>query len=246
VIHRRSVRCASLLLFQVLISVACHQRAAASVDAGQIFTDPIAAQLATAAAAGDTERIRRLINDGANPNAVGDKGTSLLQWAMLHRSTAGVEALLSEGADATHADAAGETVMHYAAKANDPAYLDLLLAHGVDVDLPNTHSGVTPLMSALMGNRDAQFQRLLTAGANPNLADRVGNTSLHVAAKIGQSERVLDLLEAHADPDARNRQGANFQRYLEMTPANLLTPEARQRRERIATWLREHEGIAKQ
>jgi ankyrin repeat protein len=235
------VLCAALLA-----GLAYRQAVARSIDARDVFSDGLAAQLADAAATGDTTRMHTLIKKGADVNAIGDKGTSVLQWTMLHQSKAGVELLLAAGADAAHVDEAGDTVMHYAAKANDSEYLDILLAHRVEVDIPNAQSGATPMMAALMGNRDVQFRKLLLAGANPNAADRFGNTALHVAAKIGQSERVLDLLKAHADPNARNRQGATFQRYLDMTPASLLTPEARQHREAIKSWLREHDGDTKQ
>lgn len=206
----------------------------------KVFADGGAAQLAEAAAAGDAARVSALVKAGANPSAIGDKETSLLQWAMLNKSKAGVDALISAGADVGHADDNGDTIMHYASKAADPGYLDLLLAHKVDPNMANTVTGATPLMSALMGERHVQFQKLLAAGANPNIADRMGNTSLHVAAKINEYQHTLDLLKAGADPMIRNKQGATFQRYLYMTPTELLTEDARHQLEAVMTWLRDH------
>jgi uncharacterized protein len=81
----------------------------------------------------------------------------------------------------------------------------------------------------------------MAAGADPGRGDRMGNTPLHVAAKINATDRVLDLLEAGADPAARNRQGVTFQRYLDTTPIDVLSENARRGRERIAAWLREHQ-----
>jgi uncharacterized protein len=134
-------------------------------------------------------------------------------------------------------------VMHYAALANDPDYLEVLLRHRADPNAPNGVTGATPLMSALMGNREVQFRALLAAGAKPDLADRFGNTSLHVAAQINAFQRVLDLLQAGADPVARNQQGRTFQRYLYMTPEKILSEDGRRGREAIAAWLRDH-GVA--
>jgi hypothetical protein len=94
-----------------------------------------------------------------------------------------------------------------------------------------------------MANREVQFQKLLAAGAKPDLPDRLGNSSLHVAAKINAYRRVLDLLKSGADPRARNQQGATFQRYLVMTKPEMLTAEARREREAIARWLEAH-GVA--
>ena len=211
-----------------------------SIDTTQVFTDPQAAQVAEAAAKGDTARIAQLIKAGASPSAVGDKGTSLLEWAMLNKNKASFEALLTAGADPTHADEQGDTVMHYAAKANDAAYLDILLAHHVDVNTPNLISGATPLMGAMMAERDAQYQKLMQSGVELNATDRAGNTPLHVAAKINENQKVLDLLKAGADPTKKNRQNATFQRYLNMTPSSILSADARRQREEVVAWLREH------
>ncbi|HWL88114.1 MAG TPA: ankyrin repeat domain-containing protein, partial [Polyangiaceae bacterium] len=70
--------------------------------------------------------------------------------------------------------------------------------------------------------------------------DRFGNTPLHMAAKINANRFVLDLLNAGADPNLRNRQGATFQRYMNMTPTTSLTADARQQRETVVAWLRAH------
>ena len=64
---------------------------------------------------------------------------------------------------------------------------------------------------------------------------------MHVAAKINASARVLALLEAGAPPEARNRQGATFQRYLFRTSERILSDEARRGRAEVVDWLRRHD-----
>jgi ankyrin repeat protein len=208
--------------------------------AEEIFADSAAARLARAAAAGDTARIRRLVADGANPNARGRSGVTLPQWALMNRSAKGLGGLLDNGADPALADSSGETVMHYAAMANDSAYMEVLLAHGADPNTPHGVTRATPIVPALMANRDVQFRRLLAAGADPNRADRMGNTPLHVAAKILARDRVLDLLRAGADPRATNSTGSTFQRYLARPSPDLLTDAARRDQATIDDWLRAH------
>ena len=213
---------------------------APKVTAREIFPDSTAAALAEAAAEGDTSRIRRLVAAGADPNAQGRDGVSVSQWALLNQSPKGLAGLLENGADPSRADSSGETVVHYAAKTNVPVYLDILLKHRAD---PNTRNGVTratPLVPALMANRDENFRMLLAAGADPNAADRMGDTPLHVAAKINAFARVLDLLKAGADPGAANNRGTTFQAYLDRTPENILNEQARREKAEINAWLQDH------
>jgi len=148
--------------------------------------------------------------------------------------------LLESGADPLRPDADGDTAVHYAAGAHDAGYLRILLAHGVNPDTPNRITGKTPLVSAMMYERDRQFDMLLAAGSNPGRADRMGNTPLHVAAQINDPQRVLALLEAGAPPLALNRQGQTFQRYLFMTRESLLNAGARDARQAVIAWLQRH------
>ncbi len=210
------------------------------VDVDQIFADPRVAELAGVIAEGDIPRVRDLAAK-VDLKARGDKNVTLLQWALLNRSLEGMNALLDAGADPSQAGMDGDTVVHFAAMANDPAYLNALLAHGAKPDCMNADTGATPLRSALMGERIDQFRALLAAGADPDHADRTGNTPLHVAGQINEPARALDLLIAGADPGARNAQGVTFQRYLFMTRAELLNTETRRDREAVEAWLKAHQ-----
>src|SRR3546814_19376971 len=94
----------------------------------QTFSDPVAAQLAQAAKSGDAARIRELVAGGANPNAQGDNGTTMLQWAMLQQSRTGFEALLAAGADPTRGDDHGLNAVHLARHAATPSWHETLPA----------------------------------------------------------------------------------------------------------------------
>lgn len=210
--------------------------AAPAVNVNQIFPDPAVARLAEAAARGDRRRVAELA-PGVNLAAQGDDGVTLLQWALLNKSADGMEALLDAGADPNQVGLDGDTVVHLAAMADDSRYLALLLARGADPNVAHGETRATPLRDALIGEREPQFRALLAAGADPNRADRMGNTPLHVAGQINEPARALDLLNAGADPAARNLQNATFQRYLFMTRVSLLNAETRRDREAVQAWL---------
>ncbi|NUO77563.1 MAG: ankyrin repeat domain-containing protein [Lysobacter sp.] len=211
-------------------------------SAQDIFPDPKVAALAEAIAEGDVAAIRTLAT-GVDLSARGDKQVTLLQWALLNQRLDSLKALLDAGADPKQPGVDGDTVLHMAAAANDASYLTELLARGGDPNVRNPESGAGPLRAALMGEREAQFRALLAAGADPNLADRLGNTPLHIAGQINEPARALDLLQAGSNPTARNAQGVTFQRYLFMTRASLLNAETRKQREAVEAWLTGH-GVA--
>ncbi|MFC0590147.1 ankyrin repeat domain-containing protein [Novosphingobium aquiterrae] len=133
--------------------------------------------------------------------------------------------------------------IHAAVRNPDPARLSRLLSGGADPDARNAEDGRTPLITALYFENKAQFLMLLRAGAQPGLADQMGNTPLHVAAEINEPWRVLDLLQAGAPPEERNLQGQTFQRYLFMTPDHMLNRSTLAGRQAVLAWLIRH-GIS--
>lgn len=147
-----------------------------------------------------------------------------------------VRALRRGWPDETNAD--GDTAIHLAAVASNPAYLEILLTYGMSPNTPNSLTGRTPLVSAMMAERSVQFERLLAAGADPGRPDRTGNTPLHVAAQINDAGLALKLLEAGAPPGARNAQGRTFQAYMDITPERRLSKRERRARERLNDYLR--------
>lgn len=167
-------------------------------------------------------------------------GTTLLQWALANRNRKAFRLLLKAGADPAQPGFEADTAVHAAAGHRDPIWLKLLLENGASPNLRNAQSGVVPLSRALIANRDKQFEMLLWAGADPNIADATGNTPLHVAAQINKPWHVFTLLVNRADPAdpfLRNAQGQTFQRYLFMTEDRLLNKHTREGRQLVLDYL---------
>lgn len=227
----------AMLLLLALSGAACRGDA---MDASKVFPTPAAAALADAAAHGDRDDVRTRVQQGADPNAQGERGINLLQYAMQAQSKSGLEALLAAGADPNTPGLGGSTAVHSAAIADDPDYLRIVLAHRGDPDALHGETRATPLADATGPRTDAQFRMLLAAGATPGAADRTGNTPLHKAAMINAGAHVLALLEAGADPGAKNAQDATFQRYYFKLPADKLNADARRERDAVVAWLQAH------
>lgn len=236
-LSRGRVELAAVMLGGVMLAGCAAPSAGSGAAPQQIFANPTVAELAGAAAAGNTGLVHKLARDGVDLDARGDRDVTPLEWALLHRNPHGFQALLDAGADPEESAIGGDPVILMASEANDVSYLKILLAHGVDPSAVRGRSGQTPLMAACGPDTGRQFQILLAAGADPNRTDRLGENVLFAPCTYAQT---LQLLNAGADPRVTNRVGYTFQTLLNITPNRVLTSQARRQRDQIYLWLREH------
>ena len=104
-------------------------------------------------------------------------------------------------------DSEGKTKLHYAAQYNDLGGVRDLLRRGADPHVRN-RDGQTPMMTAIIrghGGNERIVRVLLEAGTDPEEGDDHGNTPLSWAAKSGQLELALVLLEFGAQADRKIR-----------------------------------------
>jgi len=144
-------------------------------------SDPasLAAGVLGAAAAGEVDRALDLLRQGADPAAMPALD------ARDQRSLPMIAATLP-----------------------DLRLLREIIARGGDVN--RAVGGLTPLLTAtrdsLQGRTDA-VMTLITNGADPRIADAVGNTPLHHAARCADPALAAILLDAGAERDAINVEG---------------------------------------
>lgn len=149
-----------------------------------------------AAAAGDLEKVRVLLNE--NPDLTGDKdtnGLTPLHLAAWNKHTDVAALLLADKADVNARADDGWTPLHYAAFNGDTNMAALLLANHAEVNARD-HTGWTPLHeAAFYGHKDV-VELLLDNQADVNAKADNGDTPLHVAVMNGQIE-VPELLRQH-------------------------------------------------
>jgi len=183
-------------------------------------------ELVKASQDGDLEKVRRLVESGADVNSVGDHGMGPL----LTFTPAVVEYLLAMGADPNRQkNEGGHSVLLGVAYFNNLECVRLLLYAGADAEAVVPETGETALHNALIGlgrdvsaaDRHAVAKLLVEHGADvnrrtipgqPSLAfwrdvRTRGETPLHRAAAYAEEETVEFLLQSGADKAIRDANG---------------------------------------
>jgi len=161
--------------------------------------ESLSRKLKQACVAGDLDVVERLLDAGADPNAIDDHGSGTL----LSFHPAILTCLIARGADPNvQVNENGASVLAGLACANQAECVRILLEHGADPDRGRAASGETPLHHALAGLRGesgAVVKLLLDYGADPALLDANGDTPRAWASWHVREWEIVEML----DPDRR-------------------------------------------
>lgn len=242
--HARRIP-ALLAIVTALTAAALIAAAAGAVTTDQATrhfygSDQVELHLAHAVAAGDPQHISGLVAHGANPDSVGTDNITMVQFAIQARSRDGLQALLAAGALPDRLGRAGRAPMHDAAQLADPRYVQILLAAGADPDVRVAYTQTTPLREACLASEPAPLEALVAGGADLEATDTYGDRALHICARNDSGDLVLRLLDAGADPRARNAAGNTFQDYYFSFNEPITKLAARRQHRRTALWLLDH------
>jgi len=171
-----------------------------------------------AARLGERDRIKRLLDEGADVEARTDYGATPLVFATIFATDMQTfEFLISKGADIRTQENDKSTLLHTAAAHGKLDIAKFLLTQKLDVNAKTEYES-TPLHAAVANARTDLARLLLTDGAEVNPKDTLGATPLHHGVELacvhfsmhGSSYLdVLDLvLSKGADVNAKTTKDA--------------------------------------
>ena len=143
-----------------------------------------------------------LLNAGAKPEIVDDKGNTSLHWTCISESSKEkTQALIDHGADVNAKNRKGQTVLMSACGKENAVAINLLLNAGAKPDIVDD-GGFTSLHAACQaGNSKETLQALIDHGADVNAANRKGHTVLMSACRKENAVAINALLKAGAKPE---------------------------------------------
>jgi len=131
--------------------------------------------------ADDLAGAKLLLDAGASANGTTERDITALSLAIGNGNAAMVDLLVKAGANPNQLEPTGETLLMMAAQVGVPAVVESLLKHGAPVDTREASFGQTALMYAARAGHAKIVAILLAAGADPNVATRVGKTPAFIA-----------------------------------------------------------------
>ncbi len=159
------------------------------------------APVADAAMRGDIERVRALLQQGADVNAAQGDGMTALHWAGLNGNVALADLLVRAGASTSAVTRNGAyTALHLASRSGHADVVEALLKAGSDPAPKTTTGAVTPLHFAAAAGSVESVAALLDHGADVDVRESVrGQTPLMFAVAAGRIDAVRLLLRRGAD-----------------------------------------------
>ena len=155
-----------------------------------------------------TDVLQTLIDNGAHVNARRRDGATALMRACRTGQSESVMFLLEAGADVNIVRPDGSTCLHVAVHGKcSKETLQNVIENGLNVNSANKR-GETALILACESAQTESVKLLLKMGANPNIADAEGYTSLHVAVH-GRctNETLKEIITHRSHLDAQNMDG---------------------------------------
>jgi ankyrin repeat protein/predicted Ser/Thr protein kinase len=205
-----------------IIITACFLIAASAVIAFSIFARPTLFRseatesgirantgrtaLILAAAKGDSEIVKTLLEKNADPDVQDDSGATALMVAIGRQDIDMAEMLLDSTTNVNAKNDAGHTALMMAVNKGYTGLAVSLLGKEANPNVKGRNNA-TALSYAARRGQTQVVQALLENGADPNIEDKWDRTPLVEAVEYRHTETARVLLENGADPDVRDEGG---------------------------------------
>ena len=141
------------------------------------------------------EVLQTLIHHGTDVNVANKSGVTALLIACHQGNADAINVLLNAGANPNIVSTEGNTCLHHAVCVKCcKEVLKVLIDHGANVNATNSDQETALLMACWQGTLDS-IVILLNAGADPNIADKNGNTCLIYATDHLRVNKVTQTFE---------------------------------------------------
>ncbi len=157
----------------------------------------------SAVEADDIDAVRKLLNQGVDPNTTDSKGNSILMIAARQGSDKIVALLIARRANVGQRTSFGDTALLMACLKGDESVVRRLLDAGGEL---NPKQGWAPLHYAAFAGHAGVAKLLLDRGANKDAVAPNTYTALMLAARNGNSAVAKVIL--YRDPDVNYRSGS--------------------------------------
>ena len=134
-----------------------------------------------------------------------------------------VSIFLAAGFSPDTRNKAGVPLLNLAARTGNWEILRYLIMADAQIDLQAEDRGSSALMDSIMGKHNDLVTDLIKAGADPNIRNKNGQSSLLVAAGNGNEKLVEILLKAGADPDLQDNMGLSARGYAALFKNSSMT-----------------------
>jgi ankyrin len=163
-------------------------------------------EVADAAAKGDRNTVRALLQRKADVNARQVDGTTALHWAVRTDDLEMADLLIGAGANVSAANREGVTPLELAAINGSAPMIQKLVKGGADPNAPLDQFADTALMMAARTGKADALRVLVETGAKVNVAETWGGTTpLMWAVSERHPEAVKVLIDAGADVNAKTK-----------------------------------------
>jgi ankyrin repeat protein len=147
-----------------------------------------------ASESGMPELVTKLVNLGADVNALDPASETPLFNAVKSKNLEVVRILADKGATINTLSLDGKTPLHHACICENIPILQFLISKGANPNGLATNDSERPIHSAIRQRNTEILHILLSSGADPNIFDAEGDTPLILACASGEAHMILYLL----------------------------------------------------